>query len=93
MKHQRIQRNLSWQLKHLTGEALTQWIPQIWGPIQEIQTTLEKLENVIDCKFKDVKYFLKKSIEETEERKLEKLDYIHKIVLELIQEKNNQTPP
>ena len=61
--------------------------------IQEIQTKLDKLENVIDCKFKDVEYFLKKFIEETEERKLEKLDNVHKIVLELIQEKNNQTPP
>ena len=48
---------------------------------------------MIDCKFKDVEYFLKKFIEETEERKLEKLDNVHKIVLELIQEKNNQTPP
>ena len=61
--------------------------------IQEIQTKLDKLENVIDCKFKDVEYFLKKFIEETEERKLEKLDNVHKIVLELIQEKNYQTPP
>ena len=35
--------------------------------IQEIQAKLDKLEHVIDCKFENVEYLLKKSIKETEE--------------------------
>ena len=57
---------------------------------EKMQEKLDKLEHVIDFKFENVQYLLKKSIEETEERKLEKLDNIHKILLELIQERNAQ---